>query len=200
MTTPLGYTRTSQLRAGAARRQRLRTADRGDGRFVHAARRHDDHADADVLVRRARATCAATARVTGTSVLCVRRARPDDERGRSRRLVGQRAARCAARAPVKPAGTRRRPTHTFRTARKPRMQTPSERAFGVATPFTYDLDGNVSHRDATHHGCVPHQTCNRAEPPRSGTTARTGWWRCSSRGLRARALGRARCPTTVRAG
>ena len=37
-------------------------------------------------------------------------------------------------------------------------QTPSERAFGVATTYSYDLDGDVA-TETAHHGCVPNQGC-----------------------------------------
>ena len=42
-------------------------------------------------------------------------------------------------------------------------QSPSERAYGVATLYTYDLDGNTV-SETVHHGCVAGQTCP------SGTT------------------------------
>jgi RHS repeat-associated protein len=37
-------------------------------------------------------------------------------------------------------------------------QSPSERAFGVSTTSTYDLDGNLS-TQTDHHGCVTGQSC-----------------------------------------
>ncbi len=47
----------------------------------------------------------------------------------------------------------------FPDGSKQTAQSPSERAFGVSTSFTYDLDGNVA-TETQHHGCVPNQACN----------------------------------------
>ena len=47
----------------------------------------------------------------------------------------------------------------FPDGSKQTVQSPSERAFGVSTSYTYDLDGNVLSETA-HHGCMPNQTCN----------------------------------------
>ena len=41
---------------------------------------------------------------------------------------------------------------------KASVQSPSERAFGVSTSYTYNLDGDVI-TETAHHGCVPNQTC-----------------------------------------
>lgn len=41
---------------------------------------------------------------------------------------------------------------------KATVQSPSERAFGVSTSYTYDLDGNEL-TETSHHGCVPGQSC-----------------------------------------
>jgi YD repeat-containing protein len=49
-------------------------------------------------------------------------------------------------------------TTYFPDGSKQAVQTPSERAFGVSTTYTYDLDGNVI-TETAHHGCVPGQTC-----------------------------------------
>jgi len=46
----------------------------------------------------------------------------------------------------------------FPDGSKQSTQTPSERAFGVSTAYTYDLDGNVI-TETQHHGCVPNQAC-----------------------------------------
>ncbi len=48
---------------------------------------------------------------------------------------------------------------------KQSVQSPSERAFGVSTSYTYDLDGNVK-TETTHHGCVVNQACT------AGTTSK----------------------------
>jgi YD repeat-containing protein len=60
------------------------------------------------------------------------------------------------------AGWNTQSTYTyFADGSKASSQTPSERAFGVATAYTYDLDGNVG-TETTHHGCVPGNACNGA--------------------------------------
>ncbi len=46
----------------------------------------------------------------------------------------------------------------FPDGSKQSSQTPSERAFGVSSTFTYDLDGNVL-MATQHHGCVAGQPC-----------------------------------------
>ncbi|MDP9105849.1 MAG: DUF6531 domain-containing protein [Candidatus Eremiobacteraeota bacterium] len=49
-------------------------------------------------------------------------------------------------------------TTYFPDGSKAGTQTPAERAFGVSTTYTYDLDGNVV-TETQHHGCVPNQSC-----------------------------------------
>jgi YD repeat-containing protein len=49
----------------------------------------------------------------------------------------------------------------FPDGSKASVQTPAERPYGVATSYTYDLDGNVL-TEIAHHACIPNQTCNGA--------------------------------------
>ena len=44
---------------------------------------------------------------------------------------------------------------------KQSVQAAAERPYGVATSYTYDMDGNVS-TELDHHGCTPSQSCSGA--------------------------------------
>ncbi len=46
----------------------------------------------------------------------------------------------------------------YASGAKQRMQTPSERAYGVSTTYTYDADGNLV-TETSHNGCVSQQPC-----------------------------------------